>query len=141
MAPDTGIWTYRGTVPGHDDNRHVIVFTPMKKIGEAWIELAFCGNRNRFNLARQFFHHPRIADPNHKDKDKQTFGHYFDTLVESQFGCFDDAFQFCVECVSVGYWITLLIVPPAGVTFADRKFISPLLVLTLYARLLAQGRS
>ena len=57
MAPDTGIWTYRGTVPGHDDNRHVIVFTPMKKNCEAWIELAFCGNRNRFSLARQFFHH------------------------------------------------------------------------------------
>ena len=83
MAPDTGIWTYRGTVPGHDDNRNVIGFTPMEKICEARIELAFCGNRNRFNLARQFFHHPknnRIIMTN-----KQTLGHYFDTLVESQF--------------------------------------------------------
>jgi len=52
-APDTGIWTYRGTVPGHDDNGHVIFFAPMKKFREARIELAFCGNRKkkRTNLA------------------------------------------------------------------------------------------
>lgn len=51
--------------------------------------------------------------------------------------------QHFVKCVSVGsgYWIYPYIVRPAGVIFTDRKFISPLLVLTLYARLLAQGWS
>lgn len=46
-TPEDRIWTYRGTVPGHDDNGHVIIFTPMKKLCEAWIELAFYGNRFR----------------------------------------------------------------------------------------------
>lgn len=53
-TPEDRIWTYRGTVPGHDDNGHVIIFTPMKKLCEAWIELAFYGNRFRFDFDFEF---------------------------------------------------------------------------------------
>jgi hypothetical protein len=93
--------TYPRTVPGHDDDRHVIPPAPIVKPREAWIKPAFCTEISLTEEAHK------------KTKQRRTFGQHLNALVERQVRCLDDALQFLVECISFfKFFIRLTIIHP-----------------------------